>query len=106
MVAFLYHGVWNLGEEAKLFWLSSKVPYPEWMRWPVGVGECVFALGLISKRTEKLASLGLMLLMVGAVISNFSNGYSYKHLGIEVPIAYLTMLYFIYQSSNKATMSG
>lgn len=91
IVAFLYHGVWNLGEEGLLWWQSQEgnLPFPIWSRQPVGFMEIILALWLAWGRYLVLPLLGVSAIMLGAILSNFPNGYSYKNLGIEVPLAYL-----------------
>jgi uncharacterized membrane protein YphA (DoxX/SURF4 family) len=90
--AFIYHGIWNLTGAGEAFWNSGAVLFPEWMRYPVGWGEIILAIGLLVPFAERLSALLLAALMIGAILSNFSNGYSYKDLGIEVPVAYTVML--------------
>jgi uncharacterized membrane protein YphA (DoxX/SURF4 family) len=90
--AFVYHGIWNLGDVGAEFWAQPNMLFPGWFRWPVGVVECVAGLLLLHPRADRAASFVLLGVMVGAILSNFHQGYSYKNLGVEVPIAYAVML--------------
>ena len=91
IVAFAYHGAWNLDQAGLNWWTlnQAQLPFPTWMRWPVGIAEIAFAVWILWGRFITLPLLGMCALMSGAVLSNFHNGYSYKNLGIEVPLAYL-----------------
>lgn len=99
--AFVYHGVWNLGSEAGVYWKANVSLYPEGFRYVVGILEILLALGLVFSRTRWLAALGLGLIMLGAVFSNFQQGYSYKDLGVEVPVAYLAMIWVLLRSEER-----
>ncbi len=44
--------------------------YPTWMFYAVGVFEVVLALGLLVKKTRVLAGLGVVMVMVGAFVTN------------------------------------
>jgi uncharacterized membrane protein YphA (DoxX/SURF4 family) len=99
-LAFVYHGVFNLSEEGRVFWSEgAQLVYPSYLRWPVGIGEIAAAVLLFWSVTERVAIVGLGLIMVGAVINNFPMGFSYKNLGIEVPLTYLVILWVLFDES-------
>jgi uncharacterized membrane protein YphA (DoxX/SURF4 family) len=100
-LAFVYHGVFNLSEEGRRFWSEgAQLVYPAFLRWPVGLVEIAAAALLFWARAERFAIWFLGLIMVGAIINNFPMGYSYKHLGIEVPLTYLVILWVLHEERS------
>ena len=86
--AFLQHGLWNLGEEARLWWESANLGLPVGMREPLGVLEIVLAFALWVPRVGGLALLGVFFIMAGATLATARNGFLYKNGGCEVPFLY------------------
>jgi uncharacterized membrane protein YphA (DoxX/SURF4 family) len=71
-LGFVYHGVFNISEEGRVFWSEgTQLMYPSYLRWPVGLGEIAAAAMLFWSYSERLAIWGLGLIMVGAVVNNF-----------------------------------
>ena len=89
--AFIFHGIWNIGPEGQTFWNSSQVIYPQFLRMPVGLLEIILGLSLWSTKLRSISALGIALMMIGAILNNLPQGYSYKNLGVEVPIVYLAI---------------
>ena len=64
--------------------------YPEWLRYPIGLGEIALAIGLLIPRTRTLALYGVLAWAVVAVGTHLQAGQANK-LGGAVAFAVLAL---------------
>lgn len=64
-----YTGTDNTWEEQMVEW-----GYPGWFRWVVGLGEVLWAIGLLIPLARPYAAAGLVVIMLGAVVTHVANG--------------------------------
>lgn len=69
-VAIVPAGVLKLVGDAAMVDLFSDIGAGQWMRFLVGACEVAGGVGLLIPRVRALAALGLLLLLIGATITN------------------------------------
>jgi hypothetical protein len=100
---FFYHGLWNLSEEARIWWQTSGLAAPLELRPVLGVIEMVLALGVWVPPLAPFCFLGIAALMIGAAALTAPRGFLYKHGGCEVPLFYAMLSLHLLQLTGGAT---
>lgn len=59
--------------------------YPAWFRFVVGIGEMISAVLLLFPRTRFIGAMGLVIILIGAVMTHIVNQHPFSH-SISAPI--------------------
>lgn len=86
-IPMVYHGLWNLfwGED----WWNSTFGILAFGRYFVGIAELVISLSLAFNYKRIFSLFLLIVLMIGATLTHWQDGYSFKNNGYETPLTYL-----------------
>lgn len=90
VAALLVHGPWNFVEAGAIWWATS-TRYAEELRWIVGCVEIAAAFSLISGAFLRPALLGLVPIFVAGIVEHWSQGFSFREGGWEIPFVYLLL---------------
>jgi uncharacterized membrane protein YphA (DoxX/SURF4 family) len=101
---FIYNGFQKLSGIEKTMGFFGSMGLPGWMAYLIGGGELLGGIGLLIPRTVRLAALGLIIIMAGAVFmhaTKIPGGLSGGTAAI-VALVLLVVLYFLRRPTQAA----
>lgn len=101
IVAMTYHGIWNMTQQGETWWINNLELLPLYLRYITGSAEILIVIGLLIKPTRQISCLLGAMIMIGAVIIQLPNGYSYKYEGFEPAFVYACLFIYCFVNERK-----